>query len=345
MSYIDTVVRHKGEIVASARLAIIMGIRQAWQNCSPKEPYEPDLVAGLTLYSTKILFNAWGPIFKANRISFSLASVYCHQTPQVKYPNMGTSRSCELGDIMFVHLHTNVRKECLRNALLYQVKCSSKQPYSLKSKEIDQLKLYEEWPKFEYVRSGRLNGQKRDVVPKLPHTGAQYLLIDDRPPSDPLSGLLNFPATYPIGSCMASRTLHDHNSLEGELFDFLLFKSGRQFEDRNRNQSLDGWSTVVWDLLAKSLNKGFTRRRSGLRGRPRVSSKDLDSTLIAFSTPGHSYSLASEVLGGNNAQRIYSSEFQGNGQTPPPNRDFNEFDEEGGSVSVIILETSEASYE
>jgi hypothetical protein len=47
-----------------------------------------------------------------------------------------------------------------------------------------------DWPEFEYTNSSFLNGCRRSVTPKSPHAGAQYLLIDDRPLHEPMSGLV-----------------------------------------------------------------------------------------------------------------------------------------------------------
>jgi hypothetical protein len=79
---------------------------------------------------------------------------------------------------------------------LLQAKVSSRQPYQVHRSEMDQLSLYSTWPDFEYVSSGpQLNGLRRSVRPKVSHMGAQYLLIDDRGPNDPASGLLGAPGT------------------------------------------------------------------------------------------------------------------------------------------------------
>jgi len=120
----------------------------------------------------------------------------------------------------------------MRNALLFQAKMSAQQPYHIHTDEIYQLRLYRDWPDFEYTRSTFLTGQRRAVTPKAPHTGAQYLLIDDRPPSEPMSGLPGFPGTYPVGCCMPDESLQDHSHLAAELFNLFIFRTGCPFEER-----------------------------------------------------------------------------------------------------------------
>jgi hypothetical protein len=69
MNYIQTLVSNKIDFILSARLAIILGIRDIWRRCGTNKPHEPDLVAGLVLESTKILSDSWGEIFKRNERS------------------------------------------------------------------------------------------------------------------------------------------------------------------------------------------------------------------------------------------------------------------------------------
>ena len=125
------------------------------------------------------------------------------------------------------------------------------------------IELYEDWPEFVYERSSFLNGQKRSVTPKAPHSGAQYLLIDDRPPEEPMSGLLGFPGTYPVGCCIPDETLRNHTHLASELFSLFIFRSGRPFEDKYSAAKNKDWSQVVWDLLETGMKKLFNRKNWG----------------------------------------------------------------------------------
>lgn len=90
-----------------------------------------------------------------------------------------------------------------------------------------------------------MNGQTRNVLPKTINDGAQYLLIDGNPFTNGLSG---FPGTYPMGCSVPSNPLCIDNSLSEEIVDFIKFKSGRAFKERNPN-CMDDWSKMIWDLL------------------------------------------------------------------------------------------------
>jgi hypothetical protein len=341
MSFQQIVWREKSKIINVAHLAILHGMLDTWKRCTQvgNMPQEPDFVAGLVLESTPILYNALSAIFGQYSINLSLTAVFCHQTPKVQFTGMRKT-SCEVGDLLIAHVHTP-RSGCVtRNALLYQAKISSNQPHKIGTAEIDQLRLYTDWPLFNYYHSSPLTGQ-RDVNPKLPHTGAQYMLIDDRPLSDPQSGLLGLPGTYPIGSCMPDQYLQNHNHLAAEFFDFLILRSGRGFADKSASSSMDGWSELVWDLLSSGFHKAFNRQNSGRFGAPRQSSGPLnllDSSCFAQTTGGSALTTAKRILGSNHTEFLFSDT-----RDVPPNKDWSIDDDrnQDNGVSLILIETSE----
>jgi len=345
MQFMNIVWTQQASIIRSSRVAIVHGMLDTWARCRQRgnSPEEPDFVAGLVLESTPLIYDSLKAILAPHRIAVSVASVFCHQTPKVTHPL--ARKSCELGDLLFVHTHTQSRGRIRRNALLYQAKKSSRQPYRLPKSEEHQLALYTDWPQFTYTSPGHLAGMKRDVSPKAPHTGAQYMLIDDRPPSDPQSGLLCLPGTYPIGSCMADKHLHDHNSLAHELFDLFRLRSGKAFEDRATAAATEGWSRTIWDLVDVGLKKAFNRKNSGRRDAPRVGGTPMylaDGTCFAAATGPAAMTTVAGVLGSDGA----ASFFQPSADAPPPDdRVMDECGDPDSGVSVILIETSEATRE
>jgi hypothetical protein len=198
-----------------------------------------------------------------------------------------------------------------------------------------------DWPDFEYARASFLTGQRRSVTPKAPHSGAQYLLIDDRSPDEAMSGLLGFPGTYPVGCCVPDESLHDHSDLAAELFNLLIFRTGRPFEDRNSAMERHDWSQVVWDLLETGVRKSFKRKNSGRPHAPRSSGdalEMLDGTAVARTSSSLSCSTVASIIGSSDAHFLYS---QHDGL--PPNKLDRERDsyEDGNGVSVVLIETSE----
>jgi hypothetical protein len=274
-----------------------------------------------------------------------MSAVFCHQTPQVTFGSR-PSASCELGDILFAYVHTPKVGLPRRNALLFQAKVSAQQPYHIHTNETNQLRLYRDWPDFEYTRSSFLTGQRRSVTPKTPHSGAQYLLIDDRPPREPMSGLLGFPGTYPVGCCMPDESLRDHSHLALELFNLFIFRTGRPFEDKTLAARKQNWSRVVWDILETGMKKSFCRKNSGRYRAPRSvggTVKMLDGATFARTSSWLSCCTASDIVGRDDARMIYAED----GDIPPENHDRNDnFQEPEGGVSVVLIETSEReSYE
>jgi hypothetical protein len=341
MSFAQIVWHERTQIIQTAHQAFVYGMLDTWKRCMKQgsSPQEPDFVAGLVLESSPYLYNALRSIFGQNGIQFSLTAIFSHQTPKVQFAGMDKT-SCELGDLLFVHVHTSRTGAFTRNALLYQAKMSSKQPHRVGSGESDQLRLYTDWPLFTYHRSRPLTGH-RDITPKLPHTGAQYMLIDDRPPSDPQSGLLGLAGTYPIGSCMADQYLQDHNHLAAELFEFLLLRSGRGYADRASSSPIDDWSQVVWDLLSTGLQKAFTRRNSGRFKAPRHAGRTLnllDGFCFARSTSSMPLTTVESILGADNMELLFRDT-----QNIPPSMDRSESNvmEPDSGVSVVLIETSE----
>ena len=248
---------NRKELVNAFHTATIYGMLNTWRRCENLRttPQEPDFVAGLVVESGPVIYSALNSILSPRRVSVSMSSVFCHQTPQVAFGSPPSS--CELGDILFAYVHTPKSGPPRRNAILFQAKASAKQPYRIHRREMDQLHLYADWPEFVYERSTFLTGQRRNVTPKAPHPGAQYLLIDDRPKEEPMSGLLGVPGTYPVGCCMPDESLRDHTHLAAELFSLFIFRTGRSFKDRQTAAKKQDWSQVVWDILETGVKKCF----------------------------------------------------------------------------------------
>lgn len=345
MSVSDVLWGEKNSILAAFHMGIVLGMVDTWKRCRglSTTPQEPDLVAGLVLEGTPFMYAALKAILSPYRVAVSFAAAFCHQKPEVTYdPSV---KSCELGDLLFVYVHTPKHGLCRRNALLFQAKMSAKQPYPIRSTERHQLRLYAEWPDFTYSRSSFLTGKSRSVNPKAPHAGAQYLLIDDRPPDDPASGLLGFPGTYPVGCCMPDESLHDHADLAAELFNLFLFRTGRPFEGRKTAGISDDWSQVVWDLIESAVKNSFNRKRSGFRGGPRISGEyaaSADGLSFCCTSSSRSIDTVSEILGHGDASAFFAP----GGDEPPreSERRSNGW-ESGAGVSLILIETSERPIE
>ncbi len=201
---------------------------------------EPDYVASLTINFTRDFYQILKTVFP--NYEFAISSVFCHQKPIV---DIKESKKPELGDILFVYAYEKDNGSVLYNSLLLQAKISFLPFHRISSNELHQLKLYQKWPKFTYLRAGVLNGTTRDIFPKSINDGAQYLLIDNNPATNGFFDPINM---YPMGCAIPDKLLQTNQSLSWELIDFLKFKSGRVFDEDPLNTK-DDWSKMIWDLL------------------------------------------------------------------------------------------------
>jgi hypothetical protein len=338
VSFYLQVKKTERQLTFVARTAILVSMHEAWRNCRQRksQPQEPDFVASLVINGTGMLEAGWRHLLRPYQVR--VTGIYCHQTPKVSFSGM-SHRSCELGDLLWCHVHTDRQGVSIRNAMLCQVKRSSRQPYKILSKESDQMRLYSSWPEFAYVHSSSISGQKRHIRPAAPRKGAQYLLIDDRPPEQPEAGLLGIPGTYAIGSCIAQNPLVDYSDLGSELVGFMELLSGDPFDDMATASAETGWSRVIWDLLHMSVTKAFRRSRSGYFNQPRVAGAPPSTMDGCLSTQSQQPSrLIISILGENDASTLFLPGMQ----DPPVESEGEWHDEEDGGISVIIIETHDA---
>jgi hypothetical protein len=279
---------------------------------------EPDFIASLTLNFTKELFKILTNLFPQSK--FSITGIYCHQTPLA---DIGLAKNPEIGDLLLVYIHTDFRGIKKFNSLLLQAKISNTFLTTVSQSDEHQLKLYSEWPEFEYKRAGCLNGTKRNILPKTINDGAQYLLIDD----DPIYGLAGRVGTFPMGCAVPNKKLNLNNDLSSEIIDFLKFKAGRNFEE-DPLTSQDDWTKMIWDLINAAKFKAAKRANMGLLDFPRQHTYDYFDGCCYF-TP-ESISICKDL----HEELAFSGQ---NGD-----KKINSFtDENNVSPSVIIIESSD----
>ena len=237
--------------------ALLNAVRWIDSRCRPQEP---DYVVALSTQFIKEFFNILVAVFPC--YDFSVSSVYCHQKPIV---DIGLDKNPELGDILFVYADRREGSEKILNSLLLQAKVSRHPSLRIHQSEKHQLELYRRWPEFTYCRAGFLNGEKRNVLPKTIHDGAQYLLIDSNPLTN---GICFRKGMFPMGCAVPDDDLCINDSLSKELINLLKFKSGRTI-DSNPYSTEDGWSKMIWDLLRIAAFKYSQRKNARVRSFPR----------------------------------------------------------------------------
>ncbi len=339
---IPTLLTHEPVLKAGFEHAIRIAMHEAMVRSVKPKPEEPDVVAMLVLEGMPYIANTLRAVADTQGIRSTVSSVFCHQKPTVEF-NRPHGR-CELGDILIVHRHSDFRGRLAHsNALLLRAKMSSGSSYSIPYAEKHQLRLYEKWPRFKYVRSGRrLNERVRDIGPKARHDGAQYLLIDDSAlVHHAASGLLGFPSTHCMAVWPAAPVLYPYFSLADELIRFMVGVTGRTFVDDD-SKDPTGWSTVVWDLLEHSLSFVFNRKNVGVVANPRFGRSPRSSSIT-----GMNFCMVGDGVVGGGAVEQQQSIFERisglRDNNRPPNRDdlLEQDADELGGVSLILIETQD----
>lgn len=236
----------------SARHHLAVDIARAINHISwPTTYQEPDYVAMLVTTLPGVIKTSLQSVLPGRRIA--VGGAFIHQKPLARFinpPHPGLSNP-ELGDLLIVCREQRAPGD-VYNALLLQAKCTDNVFRTVIPAD-HQFLLYSQWPEFEYVRAGHLNGVRRSVCPKTITQGAQYLLIEKSHPSNlftasvdiPLEGTVCFPCA---------------------LASVLAFERGRVFQ---RDYPRDMWSNVIWDLLKISASAVFNRRNAGFNNADR----------------------------------------------------------------------------
>lgn len=317
-----------------ARNAMYDAYRRALPSGKPAE--EPDFVASLVMKGVDEIKAVLDAIFHSSGIRIATSGVFCHQSPMVTFSLSANTERCELGDILFIHIHRGASGGVQRNALLLQAKMTDPgvSRKTIPLAEQHQLALYQQWPTFTYdMRGGPLNGQSRTVSPPNRHPGAQYLLID----SDPGFANAGVPmGDFPMAVWMAESPLYTSQTFGHVLFDFLSQTTGRQFSDK---VSATNWSRVIWDLIENGLAKGFNRRRTQHYDDPRfVGDKIPDYACLFFGIGRMNDSIFAQIVG------LAAGDFLGdNGYPNVPPGQINQFGNDGpGGISVVVIETDES---
>lgn len=209
---------------------------------------EPDCVAKLVTTLPGMLKKSLRHLLPGRDIH--VGGAFIHQKPLVRFvhPSYINKPCPELGDLLVV-CREQQASGYVYNALLLQAKCTNDVLNTYIPND-HQFLLYSQWPEFEYVRAGALNGVRRSIYPKTITQGAQYLLIDkNRPPM-----MLTAPVNRPLEgtTCFAST-----------LSSVIAFERGRTFQ---AGYPRDMWSEMIWDLLKVACNAVFNRRNSGYKG-------------------------------------------------------------------------------
>ena len=234
------------------------------------KPHEPDYIANLTTNlpcHLKIILNKY---FIGRK--FSIGGCFIHQKPLAHFihPTAPSIKSPEIGDLLLIY--KEIRPSVTYyNALLLQAKVTSNLNNSrITNNDMHQLKLYTEWPIFEYKKAGSLNGKSINISPKTITNGAQYLLIETP---------FTEQCCSPFWCAMPDKILKSSSLFAMQIIKLIEFQTGRTFVDKAIAE--DEWSKMIWDLLDISASSSFNRKRSGYEKEHRFTGDKIIELLLA----------------------------------------------------------------
>ncbi len=204
---------------------------------------EPDYVAKLISILPGVIKRSLSAMMPWRQ--FLVGGAYIHQKPIVHFLNKSGFHNPELGDLLIVCRERRT-SGYVYNAMLLQAKVTTDLLQTRIPRD-HQYVLYSEWPMFEYMKAGALNGKRRSVLPKTITQGAQYLLIEKGPQHNMLTANVDIPlrGTRCFASTIAS---------------IMSFNDGRTFQVSSPR---DHWSQMILDLLLIAASSVFTRKNSG----------------------------------------------------------------------------------
>jgi hypothetical protein len=311
--------------VIDSLIASSMQVAYALAGARGKSPSEPDFVALLVAQAAPQFGAALASMFSPAGVQLKITSVFCHGRPEVQH----AAGTCELGDLLLAHFHTDSSGNTERKSLLLQAKMSASTIHTLGTGDRIQLGLYTGWGSFKYTRTSGLSGQRRSVTPYQSHPGAQYLLIDSSGPNNPSSGILGLPNTFPMGTAPSQVNLVLQRSLGATLTELMMGNDGRRF--CAQHLAIKDWDQVVWDLILHGTRAAFSRRRVGISQRPR----GVDS-IVTLAARQASYTSGDPIVG-SEIEPLLSTGSNVNGDSP----EYISDDDEGRGVSLVLIETRE----
>lgn len=289
---------------------------------------EEDHVATLVTDGIPFLADRWVPLLQAKGVALRLSGVFCHGHPQVAFGS--PSSQVELADLLVVHQHT-VRKRSSARAILLQAKMSADSTHTLPTNDA-QLRLFSDWPTFEFVTGG-LSPGPRNVNEK--GRGSRYALVLDRQafPED-----VDWADQCPWAASAARQRLSADASLAKLLGDMLLGKEGRTFQ---LSKATNDWSHMIQELLEITGKRTYRRANIGRLTSPRLASTGVPTASLMFSTEFPAYALISKSKSNTSLVDRYFPQASADGDGSAADIDFEERRQPEGGLSSLIIETAE----
>lgn len=299
------------------------------RNAAKSSVREEDFVASFVRVGVETMARRWEPILAPHGLRISIAGVFCHGRPQVKFQRNSADCQVELADLLVVHSHRSKQRTQSR-AMLIQAKMSDDGTHLL-PKNDEQLHLFSVWPAFSFV--GRVLDSRQRIL-KERGRGSRYALIYK---GNGFPEELDWPHQCPWSSCKAMNQLTSESSFASLITDMVLGKDGRTFShSRPRGE----WSRTVNDLLRVTGRRSFRAKRLWSGSNPRIVEASVprtdDLAFLSSSAIGLTASSKSSII---SAHFAHLSSPQGSDR-PPNRQEPIDMPDEGGGVSTLVIETT-----
>lgn len=323
---------HEAHQLHSGANAAIWHSHVAARHAARSGVREEDFVASFVTVGVENIARRWEPILAQHGHRISIAGVFCHGRPQVKFQQNSTTCQVELADLLVVHCHRS-RQRTQARAMLIQAKMSDDGTHPL-SKSDEQLHLFSTWPAFSFV--GRVLDSRQRTLKEVGR-GSRYALIYK---GQAFPEELDWPHQCPWSSCKAVNHLTSESSFASLITNMVLGKDGRTF---SHSHARGEWSKTINDLLRVTGRRTFRAVRLWPGTRPRIVEATVSRTddLVFFSSN-------SGVSTAPSASSIISSHFahlsSPEGLNRPPNKPGRperiDLKDEDGGVSTLVIETT-----
>jgi len=278
-------------------------------------------------------------ILKPHNVSLRISSVFCHQTPKVRYtkPSIAAT-SCELGDVAFMATY-GVRLGAARDGLGNAVLCQAKNLFSRGVEPIQEY-LYEAAAEFEYVRPASLKAVAGGVRNLATADNCLWFWSFNHKSFPPwrTSLILGRPP-HPSGQSYV-------DAFERILFQLFIGAAGRGYKDIGKRPAAHGWSRIIDDLFQITAARMFKLKSAPiLRGgaRPRgYNALTLSASMIIASDFPESASTPTELNRSQRRFEVFFGPHENDNSREPPGADRpGSSDEDDGAGSIVIFEFGE----
>jgi hypothetical protein len=210
---------------------------------------EVGFVAAIAIDGSCALASAWRRDLASIGLEMNILGVFCHGTPQIAYKWSNRAVRCELADLLVV-IDVRESTSLSRWATLIQAKmaCRKTEVKLTGPSSINQLRLYQNWPRFEFLDPEYGN--------------ASFLLTKGRSGEPGSFGVIDRHMIPPVWTQHPPTPSPAKVTTEPELGAFLagMASSRVGFGRRTSQKPKDEWSKLVDLLLKVTYAKSFRHR-------------------------------------------------------------------------------------